>query len=257
MSLLNSIMHFCLRVLLVGALPFLSARAQHLEGVVRDRQTGHPIRGTSIVVGQIRAATDAAGHFNLPSPTGFPLTVTATHVGYDPVSIKLYMPPDTLLQIFLSGKAIGLDEVTVLGRRNSVKDSLWMRREYADQFNFKPVKPWQAMTLSPVGIGINLNVLFASFSREQKQHKRLKAALFHDERQDYVDRRFTKALIQAQTNIPDAELDVFHWYFRPTYEQLLGFTEYDLLLYIQQHYKDFRARRNNYPKGIPALGEGQ
>jgi len=96
------------------------------------------------------------------------------HIGYDSVSIALYSAPEKPLRIFLSGKAFRLDEVTVLGRRNSVQDSLWMRREFDDQFNFNKVNNWKSINISPVYIGINLNVLFASFSREQKQAKRLK-----------------------------------------------------------------------------------
>ncbi len=238
---------------LYGSLSTLTARAQHLGGLVHDRETGQPIRAASVTIGNLRTATDAGGHFGMVGFTGFPATISISHIGYEPVSLTLYTAPDTLLYISLVSKTIGIDEVRVLGRRNSVKDSLWMRKEYADQFNFKPVKPWQSLTLAPMGIGINLNVLFASFSREQKQAKILKAALIRDEREDYVDRRYTKALIQAQTGIPEAEVDVFHWFFRPTYEQLLGFTDYDLLLYIRDKYNDFSTRRDAYPKNVPRL----
>lgn len=243
-----------LPLLLCFILPFQKGLAQNVEGVVCDQHTGEAVRGVSISLGTIRVVSDIQGRFALSSAIGFPVTLTASHIGYDSVSIVLYSPPATPLRIFLSGKIFGLDEVTVLGRRNSVQDSLWMRQEFNDQFNFKPVKPWESLTLSPVGIGINLNVLFASFSREQKQAKRLKTALIRDEQEDYVDRRYTKAAIRAQTEIPDNELDVFHWYFRPTYDQLMDFTEYDLLLYIQESYRNFQSHRDKYPKNVPNLG---
>ncbi|MGV3762080.1 carboxypeptidase-like regulatory domain-containing protein [Parapedobacter sp.] len=229
------------------------AQAQYLGGVVRDRETAQAIRAASITIGNRRAATDASGRFGISGFTNFPITISVSHIGYEPASLTLYSLPDTLLYISLLSKTIGLAEVRILGKRNSVKDSLWMREEYADQFNFKPVKPWEALTLAPVGIAINLNVLFASFSREQRRSKLLKATLMRDEREDYVDRRYTKALIQAQTNIPDGELDVFHWFFRPTYEQLLGFSDYDLLLYIRNKYQDFNTHREAYPRRVPSL----
>ncbi len=229
------------------------AQAQYLGGMVRDRETGEAIRAASITIGNLRTATDASGRFGLTGFASFPVTVSISHIGYEPASLTLYTAPDTLLYISLISKTIGLEEVRILGKRNSVKDSLWMRQEYADQFNFKPVKPWQALTLAPVGVGINLNVLFASFSREQKRSKLLKSALIRDEREDYVDRRYTKALVQAQTDIADAELDVFHWFFRPTYEQLQGFSDYDLLMYIRDKYKDFSTRREAYPAKVPGL----
>ena len=228
-------------------------QAQYFGGVVRDRETSMPVRSASLTIGNFRTTTNAGGHFSLAGVTGFPVTISVSHIGYEPASLTLYTEPDTILYISLQPKTIGLAEVRVLGRRNSVKDSLWMRQEYADQFNFSPVKPWEALTLAPGGVAINLNVLFASFSREQKRSKLLKAALIRDENEDYVDRRYTKALIQAQTGISDAELDVFHWFFRPTYEQLLGFSDYDLLLYIQQKYKDFSAHREAYPAKVPGL----
>lgn len=84
----------------------------------------------------------------------------------------------------------------------------------------------------------------------------MKANLIRDEREDYVDRRFTKELIQAQTQISDEDLDVFHWYFRPSYDELIGFTEYDLLMYIQKNYRDFSAQRDKYPVCVPVLTEG-
>ena len=229
------------------------ARAQQPGGVVRDGETGQPVRSATITVGNLRTTTDAGGHFHLTVLTSFPITNSISHIGYEPASVTLYTAPDTVLQLSLLPKNIGLEEVSILGRRNSVKDSLWMREEYADQFNFKPVKPWQSLTLSPVGIGVNLNVLFASFSREQKRSKLLKAALIRDEREDYVDRRFTKSLIQAQTDISDAELEVFHWFFRPGYEQLRGFSDYELLMYIREKYADFSTRRDAYPASVPSL----
>ncbi|HWK98469.1 MAG TPA: carboxypeptidase-like regulatory domain-containing protein [Parapedobacter sp.] len=227
--------------------------AQQPGGVVYDRETGQPIRSVTVTVGNLRTTTDAAGRFVLATFSSFPITISASHIGYEPASITLYAAPDTSLHLSLLPKTIGLSEVRVLGRRNSVKDSLRMREEYADQFNFKPVKPWQALTLAPVGIGINLNVLFASFSREQKQSKLLKAALIRDEREDYVDRRFTKSLIQAQTSISETDLEVFHWFFRPGYEQLLAFTDYDLLMYIRDKYTDFSTHREAYPGSVPTL----
>lgn len=233
------------------------AQAQYLGGVLRDRETGQAIRAASITVGNLRTATDASGRFGVTGFISFPATLSVSHIGYEPASLTLYSAPDTLLYLPLLSKTIGLAEVRILGRRNSVKDSLSMRKEYTDQFNFKPVKPWQALTLAPMGIGINLNMLFASFSREQKQAKILKAALIRDEHEDYVDRRYTKALIQAQTDIPDAELDVFHWFFRPTYEQMLGFSDYDLLMYIRDKYEDFSTRREAYPARVPGLITGQ
>ena len=251
----HHIHHFISSFVLVtcSILPTMVVLAQQPGGVVRDRETGLPIRSATINIGNLRTTTDAGGRFGLAAFTSFPITISASHIGYEPASITLYAAPDTVLHLSLLPKTIGLKEVRVLGRRNSVKDSLWMREEYADQFNFKPVKPWQALTLAPVGIGINLNVLFASFSREQKQSKLLKAALIRDEREDYVDRRFTKSLIQAQTGISETDLEVFHWFFRPGYAQLLGFTDYDLLLYIRDKYADFSTRREAYPASVPVL----
>ncbi len=240
-------------LLACGTLPTAMVRAQYLGGVVRDGESGQPVRAASVTIGNLRTATDAGGRFGLTGFTSFPVTISVSHIGYEPASLTLYTAPDTLLFISLRSKTIGLEEVRILGRRNSVKDSIWMRQEYADQFNFRPMKPWEALTLAPVGVAINLNVLFASLSREQKQRKLLKTALIRDEREDYVDRRYTKALIQEQTAIPDAELDVFHWFFRPTYQQLRGLSDYDLLLYIRDKYKDFSTRRAAYPSSVPTL----
>ncbi|RQP15807.1 carboxypeptidase-like regulatory domain-containing protein [Parapedobacter defluvii] len=242
-----------LLLLLCCTLSFHNGWTQNLEGTVYDQNTGETLRGVSITLGTLRTVSDLGGRFRFPHPVRFPVSITASHIGYDSLFINLYSPPDTLLRIFLSGKILGLDEVSVVGRRNPVQDSLWMRREFTDQFNFRPVKPWESVTLSPIGISINLNILFASFSREQKQAKRLKAALIRDEREDYVDRRFTHAVIRGQTELSDDDLEVFRWYFRPTYEQLVDFTEYDLLQYIRANYREFKARRDAYPQVVPVL----
>lgn len=152
-----------LPVLLCCSLSVTILWAQQLGGVVHDRKTGTPIRGASIDISGMRTLTSANGRFSFPNVTNFPITITASHIGYDSVSLKLYTPPDTLLHIYLLGKIIGLDEVIVVGKRNSMQDSLQMRQEFAEQFSFKPVKPWEALSLSPVGISINLNLLFSLF----------------------------------------------------------------------------------------------
>ncbi len=253
MSQRITIVSYYLSMLLCVTLPFLHAQGQHIEGIVYDKQTREIIRGTSIMLGDMHTITGTDGRFILPLPTAFPTTITATHIGYESTSITLMASPDTLLHIYLISKTIGLDEVAVLGRRNRIQDSLRMREEFAGQFNFERVKVWDAVMISPVGVAINLNMLFAVFSREQRQSKRLKAALIRDEKEDYVDSRFTKALVREQTNLSDEELTVFHWYFRPSFEQLVDFTEYDLLMYIREKYCDFTTRREDYPPDIPLL----
>lgn len=248
-------LHSCryLPLLLCLIFSYQKGWTQSLDGVVYDRNTNETVRGVSITVGPVRVVSDLRGRFSLPHLNRFPIVVTASHIGYDSVSITLYSPPDTRLWIPLSAKTFGLDEVTIYGKRNSVQDSLRMRQEFYDQFNFKPTKPWESVSISPIGIGINLNMLYASLSREQKQTKRLKAALIRDEREDYIDRRFTNAAIQAQTAIADDELEVFKWYFRPSYGQLINFTDYDLLIYIQEKYRDFKKHRETYRTTVPVF----
>ena len=225
-------------------------------GVVRDKETGQPVRAATVTAGSQRTVTDASGRFGIAGFTQFPVTLSVSHIGYQPASLVLYAPPDSVLSISLVSKAIGLSEVLITAPRDPIKDSLHLREEYADQFDFKPIKPLESVAISPIGIAINLNMLYASLSREQKQAKRLKAVLIRNEQEGYVDRRFTKALILEQTNISDTEIDIFHWFFKPTYDQMVGFSDYDLLMYIREKYADFTDHREKYPAHMPTLDFG-
>src|SRR5690606_29693520 len=95
-------------------LPATVAQAQS-AGVVRDRETGLPIRSATINIGNLRTTTDAGGRFSLAAFTSFPITISASHIGYEPASITLYAAPDTVLHLSLLPKTIGLKEVRVLG----------------------------------------------------------------------------------------------------------------------------------------------
>src|SRR3546814_16434111 len=76
-------------------------QAQYLGGVVRDRETGQPVRAASITVGNLRTATEASGRFGLAGFTSFPVTISISHIGYEPATLTMSTAPDPLLSILL------------------------------------------------------------------------------------------------------------------------------------------------------------
>ena len=163
----------------------------------------------------------------------FPVSALDAAAGFD---IALHVDPLTL------------KEVKVMPQ-NYRMDSLKNREDYAKYFDFK--KPSLKLTpggVNGLGAGVDLDAMINVF-RTERTHRMLafQGRLVDEERDKFVDHRFSKYLVKKLTHIPNEELDTFMVRYRPSYEFCKKATDYDFYDYIKLAYVQYQKDRKDNP----------
>jgi hypothetical protein len=103
-------------VLLITAYPFLTYGQEkiNVSGLVKDKTTGEPLIGTSIIVGQNSKGTssDSYGFYSLEITSQPNVILKASYVGYKPFQYKIESTGDLRYDILLE-PGVEIGEVTV------------------------------------------------------------------------------------------------------------------------------------------------
>lgn len=125
------------------------------------------------------------------------------------------------------------------------RDSIQNRIDYAKIFNYQ--KP-RLKTVAPsfgVGAGFDLDEIINMFRfKRNKSIASFQRRLLQDERDKFVDHRFTKGLVRRLTQLDGNRLDSFMRLFRPSYAFTQLTSDYDFQLYIKRSFLRFK-------KGLP------
>ena len=108
-------MHKLLTVFLLAflALPAGFAQKVNVQGTVKDKQTGEPLIGATIVYGSGKGTvTDVSGTFNISLPPG-EYNLRASYVGYEALEKKVTISNKPVFLTFALEPQM-LDEVTVV-----------------------------------------------------------------------------------------------------------------------------------------------
>jgi hypothetical protein len=134
-----------------------------------------------------------------------------------------------------------LQSVTVF-KRNYHADSLSNRQEYGDAYDYKKPKfsPLKMLASPASHLYDVLNV------KEKRTKERLKNNLVNHEQEGYVDNRFTRSLVAKYTGEQnDSTLADFMYKYRPSYELLVNTSDLDLIVYIQNSFKEYKQSGGN------------
>lgn len=131
--------------------------------------------------------------------------------------------------------------------RNYRQDSIQNREDYAKIFNFQ--KPGLKSVTPQYGAaaGFDLNEIINAFRfRRTRSIQSFQNRLLAQERDKFIDHRFSKALVRRLTNLDGNELDSFMMVFRPPYFFTIGTGDYDFQKYIKDSYE-------RYKQGLPPI----
>lgn len=127
--------------------------------------------------------------------------------------------------------------------RNYRQDSLQNRIDYAKAFNYQ--KPKLKPNITGMGVGFDLDEIINMFRfRRNRSMASFKARLEQEERERFVEHRFSKALVRRLTLLDSLGLDSFMRIFRPSYLFTKIANDYD----FQEYIKICHAR---FEKGLP------
>ena len=215
---------------------------QVIKGTVYDKQARYGVPQVSVLSSSgIGTMTDSLGHYTLKVPDNDSIYFSYLNKISSKFPVK-QIPPDQPFDISLPVSVDMLPSVTV-HQPSYHMDSLANRKEYQKVFDYDP--NYLGTPGSGFGMGIGFDLIFNA--RKIKRMERFRARLEREERDKYVDHRFTKALVKRITGLTPPALDSFMVEYRPSYEQLQSFeTDYDYYKYIKafagyfknQWYKD-------------------
>jgi hypothetical protein len=127
-------------------------------------------------------------------------------------------------------------------------DSIQNREDYASIFNYQKPKLRTVTPQYGAGVGFDLDEIINMFRfKRNRSMAAFQKRLLQDERDKFIDHRFSKALVIRLTKLSGAELDSFMQAFRPSYQFTLLTSEYDFQKYIKDSYTRFKSGLPPFP----------
>ena len=216
-------------LVLVGRVAFGQVE---IKGTVYDRSQLYALPGVSVMgVSGAGTMTDSLGRYSIRLPAGDSIYFSYLGKFTTKFAVKGLAPGypfDMSLQVWVDTLP------TVLVRpRDYHQDSLANREEYRNVFDYSPhyLQNMKMERRGGMGVGINLDMLFDA--RSNRRMLALQDRLEWEEKDKYIDHRFTRALVRRITGLEPPALDTFMRQYRPSYETLKSFeTDYEYYRYI-------------------------
>jgi hypothetical protein len=217
------------------------ARAQqefNINGVIYKQGSADRVSQATVtdVQSQVIMMSDELGGFTIKAAKGDTLLfkrsgyMSLTQVVTGPADIVTYMHP-----------VLVLEEVVVKGEtpKKEIEDVKNVYRSKGLYFDGKP--PWTAFIFSP------LTAFYELFSADAK-HERHFAQFSKNEMEAVeVDRRYTKELVKRVTDLSDDDVTKFMQQYRPSYEDIRGWNDYDLVSHIKKYLVYFKSHKDGIP----------
>lgn len=211
-----------------------------LNGAVFQKQTNLRVANALISNKKNTVATDNFGIFHIQVSLGDTLKISKTD--FLDVFYRVDSQKDIIVQL---PSIIQLQEVTIFGKtkKQELDDAMKMYRSQGSFYNGKP--PITAFI--PFG-GSPITGLYELFGKTPNQAKRFQQFAKTESQQITIDKRFTAALIKEVTDLKDEQVQPFMDSYRPSFDQLKAWSDYDLIDYIKKSAKGFKEG-----KGLPPL----
>jgi hypothetical protein len=147
----------------------------------------------------------------------------------------------TQFDIALRLKSDVMKEVKIK-TRSYKEDSLQNRRDYAKAFNFRRPSMETMTSVISSGVGFDVQEIIRLFQfRKNKSIALFRARLEQEERDKFIDKRFSKLLVKRLTGIKkEEELTSFMNKYRPTFEFTTGTSDYEFQYFIKIAFEEFK-----------------
>jgi hypothetical protein len=224
-----------------------------IRGTVYDESQKYTMAGVSVLsTSGLGTKTDSAGNYRIrlalddsiyfsylgKSTMRFPVK----EIGADrPFDMALAVSIDSLPTVFVRGN-------------NYLLDSLQTRKDYAKVFNYQAnyLSNMKSNRRGGMGVGLDLDMFLNG-----KQNRRMEAfqkRLEQEEKDKFVDHRFSRAIVRRITGLDEPALDTFLVQYRPSQEFIQSCeTDYEFYHYIQEWGKYFVEDWSARHPDIPAM----
>ena len=215
------IMFFCFSLKAFGQQVFA------IHGVVSKNLSGE--RVSQVLISNLRSKdvmmSDELGWFTIRASVGDSLLFTKL----DYTSQKIVVTNGSDLPVYMQ-PVIQLATVTVEGKstKQEINDAMADYRKQGTFYDGKP--PVLSFLSSP------LTGLYELFGTTPNQAKRFKAFSKGELEYAEIKRRYNLPLVKRVTNAPDSTAAKFMEYYTPSYEDLKGWNDYELIKQIKKSY---------------------
>jgi uncharacterized protein YxeA len=230
-------------LLIIGLLLIGQVSAQKnktLIGYLRDSVTHAPVVLASISnnnSGQI-VMTGNTGRFKLNVKNNDIISFAAVGYHFDTVQLTRSFLEKDSIDLYVSPLSHDLGNVTVTAKGMSAyqMDSMERRNDLLhDMVSYK--KPTFALANSGAGLGISID----RFSKHEKSKRRALDFFDKNEKEAYINYRYSQQLVAETTGFKDDTLRQFMQQSRPSYEWLRSNpSDEDIRYYINDQLKQFK-----------------
>lgn len=228
----------CLSLLLVVTLQAQPYRT--VRGKLVDSATREPIAMASVKNNATGATvmTNSKGFFSVPVAAGQLISFAAVGYHFDTVYYTGTLLLKDTLQLELSALVVtSLGNVTVATRGYSryQLDSMQRSQDFFQSMGTSPIPPFSQANFG-AGVALNLD----RFSKREKKKRNAIRFFYDNEKEAYINYRYTPELVSKYTGLKDEKLEEFMGKSRPSWEWLRQHPgETDMAYYINEQLKKY------------------
>lgn len=213
-----------------------------LKGVIFQKQNNFRVANALILNLKNKQAvnTDYTGSFSIKAALGDTLKITKKDYADNYYVVE--NQKDAVIQL---SQIIQLNEVRIVGQSKKQELDEAMR-QYRGQGSFYNGKPPISL-FSPFS-GSPITGFYELFGKTPKQAKHFQEFSKNEIRESAVDKRFSKSLIKQVTDLREEQIQPFMDSYRPSFDQLSAWNDYDLIDYVKKSAQGFKEG-----KGLPPL----
>lgn len=231
-------LNFCLLLTIIFFSLTASGQKRMVQGYVLDSSTRTPMTNAIITNENTHQLvfTNQKGFFQIPASRNEMLSFDAFNYKFDTLIVDRVLPDTVLITMVREPETLPGVTVSTQGYSKYQMDSLQRRLSFISDVG--PKKPSISKANSQAaGIGINLDAIFG---KRNKEKKRAYKFFNQNERQAYIDYRFSTATVSQYTGLKGDSLVLFIKKYTPSYEWLRAHpSDEDIVYYINDKLKQF------------------
>lgn len=216
-----------------------------MRGLVVEANNGARVPQANITNLRTRqlARSSPTGEFQLAVTVGDSLSISK--VGYQTVVAEIKTMSDILINFHRD--AIQIETVTVerLSKKAELEDVMQGYRKQGVYFEGKPTVLQY--------IANPLTSLYELLGRTPQNARRFRNHIEWELGETEVDRLFNQTRVQELTGLQGPDLVNFMRWYRPSYEKVAHWGEYDIMHYIQTSFKQFDRDGRPVAPTLPKL----
>jgi len=219
--------------------------AGSIQGLVLEKGTSTRVASVNVRNKATRTtvSTDLRGVFRIYAQVGD--TLMFTKLGFETHLSVVHSLSDILIDLQASSYRI---ETVTVEQRNREEELREGMDSYRRQGVYQEGKPGVlSYVFSPI------TSLYERFSKQGRQARRFRNYMDREVEAIAVDRLFSAYKITSLTGLKDRDLENFMLIYRPSYEAIQAWNDYDLTKYVLDSFKKYEADGRPEALKLPQL----